>query len=250
MILVLLYIFIPRLNIDNREDHKTDGLRPLAEFISPASGRMETLVASSTPCCKQVAHYRYKLHSVTGKCINCCIDCRHNEVSIYALDFSCAERNRRVDLQIKHLQEYHGLPVVSRTHKGNGSHKGCFAFTLTKSPSDNLTEADMLCAVGKIMSQKSNPVSKYRWYLEYGDKDNKVHPHIHGMYETESQGRIEAKHWKRSWPVWDEKTKQGVGFRGGYHRPVKDGEAYTDYIMKDGGPHGEYGLSDCNVESI
>jgi len=125
-----------------------------------------------------------------------------------------------------------------KSHKGNGTPSGPFAFTLTKSPSDPLTEDDMIAAVKKIMSQKSCPVTKYAWYLEH--KENQTHPHIHGIYETTSMGRIEAKHFKRAWPIWDEKTPMGAGFRGGYHRPVKHGESYEDYISKDGGLSASY----------
>ncbi len=128
-----------------------------------------------------------------------------------------------------------------KTHTGNGAPQGRFAFTLTKSPKDNLTVADMFKAVRKIMSQKSNPVAKYAWYYEDKGRDandDPIHPHIHGMYETATLGRIEKKHWKRAWSIWgegDPTKKIGEGFFGGYHRPVKMNEAYTDYIRKDDG---------------
>ena len=126
------------------------------------------------------------------------------------------------------------------THKGNGVPKGAFAFTLTQSPKDELTQDDMIAAVRKIMSQKSCPVKKYAWYLE---KAGESHYHIHGMYETFTEGRIEKKHFKRAWPIWgeDKKNKLGAGFRGGYHRPVRAEEAYSEYISKDGG------LSECSI---
>lgn len=127
-----------------------------------------------------------------------------------------------------------------KTHVGNGTHKGAWAFTLTQSPKDELTKDDMIAAVRKIMSQKSCPVKKYAWYLEKADES---HFHIHGMYETFTEGRIEKKHFKRAWPIWgEEKGKAlGAGFRGGYHRPVRAEEAYSEYISKDGG------LSETNV---
>lgn len=145
---------------------------------------------------------------------------------------------------LDHAIECHGLPDnrSKTTHTGNGAYQGAFAFTLTKSPDDDLTELDMIKAVRKIMSQKSCPVKKYAWYLEYGDPELKLHPHIHGLYETESSGRIEAKHWKRSWKIWDEKHKLGRGFRGGYHRPVRSEEGYSDYIKKDKGLNESFGL--------
>jgi len=132
-----------------------------------------------------------------------------------------------------------------QTHVGNGAYLGAFAFTLTKSPKDSFTVADMIKAVQKVMSQKSQPPKRYAWYLEYKGTDEAglpAHPHIHGMYETENGRKIEDKHWKRAWPIWMEKdpvTKKvirlGAGFRGGYHRPVKLEENYDDYIKKDGG---------------
>lgn len=126
----------------------------------------------------------------------------------------------------------------NRSHEGNGTYSGAFAFTLTKSPKDSQTVSDMIKAAKKIVSQQSCPVIKYAWYLEYKGKDElgmPIHPHIHGMYETVSGGRIEKKHFKRAWPIWEETKRLGAGFRGGYHRPIKDGEAYSDYIKKDGG---------------
>lgn len=139
--------------------------------------------------------------------------------------------------RIEHAISVHGLPDnrPKKTHQGNGAFQGQFAFTLTKSPDDPYTEFDMIKAVRKVMSQKSCPVKSYAWYLEYGDSEKQTHPHIHGLYETETQGRIEAKHFKRAWPIWDEKSKLGRGHRGGYHRPVRSEEGYKDYIKKDGG---------------
>lgn len=132
-----------------------------------------------------------------------------------------------------HLCSYHGYEVRKPTsHEGNGKHIGAWAFTLTKSPSDSLTEEDMIKAVTKVMNQQSIPAKKFAWYLEYGDEEKRTHPHIHGMYETENGGMIETKHWKRAWNIWNPKQKLGQGFRGGYHRPVRTEEGYDDYIQK------------------
>jgi len=124
-----------------------------------------------------------------------------------------------------------------KTHKGNGTYTGAWAFTLTKAPTDPYNVGDMIKAVRKVMTQQSCPVVKYAWYLEYKPtaEDPYAHPHIHGLYETTTGGRIEAKHFKRAWPLWDEKTFLGQGFRGGFHRPIKSEEGYSKYIAKDGG---------------
>jgi len=103
----------------------------------------------------------------------------------------------------------------------------------------------MLTAVRKIMSQKSCPVVKYAWYYEEKGRDENgdpIHPHIHGMYETASGGRIESKHFKRAWPIWDPSKPLGAGFHGGYHDHVKNDQKYGDYIKKDGGLSESAGL--------
>lgn len=138
--------------------------------------------------------------------------------------------------------------MLSRcTCKSSKMYKGPWAFTLTLSPSDKLGKEDLIKAVGKLMTQRSIPISKYIWYYEDKgiDSDGKpLHPHIHGMYETPTGGSIHTKYWRRYWPIWDPSIKLGAGFRGGYHRPVRDGEGYGDYIAKDGKESGRFGLEE------
>ena len=172
--------------------------------------------------------------------VKCCTICAASDASCVSSSFNDYEFNRLMKIWWKHVDEYH-LRVNPKSHVGNGAPQGQFAFTLTSSPTDGLTVADMVTAVNKVLNQKSCPTKSFAWYLEYGDPELQAHPHIHGMYETESGGRIEAKHFKRAWKVWDEKVKMGFGFRGGYHRPVRDKEAYTDYIAKQQNEyHGKY----------
>lgn len=153
----------------------------------------------------------------------------------------CAHDDPAIEAYCKHLKTH------DKTHVGNGRYQGAFAFTLTASPADNYTQADFVKAAQKICKQKSQPFVKWAWYLEYKGCDADglpKHPHIHGMYETKDGKKLEDKHFRRAWPHWmekDPKTKKviilGDGFRGGYHRPVKDAESYSDYISKDCGIH-------------
>lgn len=146
-----------------------------------------------------------------------------------------------------HINTTHKKP---KHHIGNGKPQGAFAFTLTKSPKDPLTVGDMLSAVRKVMSQKSCPVKRYAWYYEDKGRDehgDAIHPHIHGMYETDTGQQIEAKHWKRAWDIWNPKKPLGAGFVGGYHRPVRSEEAYSDYIKKDGGMSESKGVVEQTV---
>lgn len=171
----------------------------------------------------------------SGLCISCCSFGKANSEAMKRLDPSSihfsAELTKLVKQLRKHGEAEHGWEPLN-THTGNGAPSGAFAFTLTMSPADGLTEADLVAAVRKVMKQKSCPVTKYAWYLEYGDMETKSHPHIHGMYETEKGGVIEKKHWQRAWKIWDPSKKLGAGFRGGYHRPVRSDEAYSQYIAK------------------
>lgn len=150
--------------------------------------------------------------------------------------------NRDIDNAFKHLKSH------DKSHTGNGTYQGAFAFTLTKSPKDEQTVLQMITAAEKLMRQKSCPVKKFAWYLEHKPTldDTEAHPHIHGMYETADGKRIESKHFKRAWPIWDPSVKLGAGFRGGYHRPVRSEEKYKDYICKDGGQGDSFGLEETD----
>lgn len=120
-------------------------------------------------------------------------------------------------------------------HKGNGAPKGMFAGTLTVAPTDPYNEEDMVQAIRKVFKgQKTCPVKRFSWYLEYTEANL---PHIHFIYETPTGGRIPAKVFKRAWPIWNERREMGAGHRGGYHRVVSDSEAYMKYIQKDKGRH-------------
>lgn len=136
--------------------------------------------------------------------------------------------------------------IASKSHTGNGRHKGLWAGTLTKAPTDPISEADMITAINKLMAQKSCPVVKYAWYLER--KEDGLHPHVHFLYETETGGRITQRTFQRVWSIWDEKKEykdsngKYKGHRGGYHKEVADLYAYKDYISKDGGLHGTQGF--------
>lgn len=148
---------------------------------------------------------------------------------------------------VEHLRVCKKGPFKKGQKVGNGAPTGAFAFTLTKSPKDPLTVGDMLTAVRKVMQQKSCPVKKYAWYYEEKGRDENgdpIHPHIHGMYETETGGRIESKHWKRAWSIWDPAKPMGAGFKGGYHRPVKSEEKYADYMRKDAGMSESHGMDE------
>jgi len=186
--------------------------------------------------------------SLDGYCLSCCPKCKELDRNCVGVAMNDTALYKAMQVLIKHMHEYHGM-AKHKSHTGNGAHQGAFAFTLTKSPDDDLSEEDMIAAVTKIMNQKSCPTKRFIWYIEYGEPETKTHPHIHGMYETERGGRIEKKHWKRAWPIWGEgESKFGAGFRGGYHRPVRIEENYIDYVKKCADVrHGEFNISLPNI---
>lgn len=167
-----------------------------------------------------------RVHRVTD-----CIVCKQLEqVFNFAKD---GDRLKMLNIIREHLVEEGVIP-----DQGAPKDTKKYAFTLTAAPADGLTPEEMINAVNKIMEQKSFPVKEYAWYLEHKGLDasgQMIHPHIHGMYETESGRRIETKYFQRYWPIWNPKLKLGQGFRGGYHRPVNFRESYANYIAKDGG---------------
>lgn len=139
-------------------------------------------------------------------------------------------------LDIRHDPDTHETAPPRTTHQGNGTHQGWFAGTLTMSPDDGKTEDDMVNAIEKIMKQKTCPVDKYAWYVEYTKAKL---AHIHFIYITPAGTRIHKKVFQRYW-VWDEPRNniKGAGFRGGYHKPVDSLVAYKEYMSKDAGRHG------------
>ena len=193
-----------------------------------------------TPCAHESFTNMYGLQEPSKNlthdgvwCPFCCPKCERLDYLLDGCQPPFTQYRNAVRL---HMREDH-QGSNKKSHEGNGKPKGAFAFTLTKSPTDDLTEEDMIGAVRKLMGYTSYNVVKYAWYLEYTDVETKKHPHIHGMYELDTQGRIENKFFKRAWNIWDPKTRMGAGFRGGYHRPVKSEEGYKDYISEDGGLH-------------
>lgn len=165
--------------------------------------------------------------------VRCCTVCYDLDKLSLANAFNEVVLRKTLRQMWKHMEDAHGYPKVAKARKGNGTHNGLWAFTLTCSPNDGYTDQDLLAAARKVMSQQTNPVKRFAWYLEY--KEEGRHPHIHGIYETDTGGRIEAKQFKRAWPVWNESKRLGQGHRGGYHRPVSDEHDYRCYIGKDAG---------------
>jgi len=120
-------------------------------------------------------------------------------------------------------------------HEGNGKFLGDWTGTLNQSTNDPYNEEEMVSAMKKIFAQKTCPVEKYKWHVEYGENGLS---HIHFLYRRAGGERIYGKIFKRYWKIWDEKKPLGKGHRGGYHAPVKSGIAYKEYMEKDGGRNG------------
>lgn len=197
------------------------------------------------PSCSSPASTRF--HDIPCPTTACCSECKRLDIQGLAEqpDWS---RLKIVKQMVDHIQTYHN--GKSKSHSGNGAPNGPFAFTFTKSPTDDISEDDMVQAVKKLVRQRTAPVKSAVWYLEYGNPETKEHPHIHGMYETFSGGRIPIRQFKRCWSIWDESRRQGQGFRGGYHRPVRNNESYDEYIKKCNGLHEIIGVRKIEGDNI
>jgi len=180
--------------------------------------------------------YKYRMASDTHSCEHCLAfdsylsTCNPFDDRLFSKQWKDGK-----ELYLQKCSAYQAYKARNQKgqHKGNGTHNGLWAGTLTTPPNEH-TEDDMTKAMGKIFAQKSCPLKRYAWYMEYTEIGT---PHIHFIYETETGGRIEAKHFKRYWPIWNEKIAMGAGHRGGYHKAVYDPEAYQVYISKDNGKH-------------
>lgn len=184
-------------------------------FACPTCGEVGSTYFEDVPCAKR----------------SCCGVCAEIDGLMVANHYDAVAMRKLMSQLMRHINEYHKRQ--SKSHSGNGAPVGPFAFTLTKAPTDDMSQDDMVTAVRKLMAQKTCPVKKYAWYLEYGNNETKEHPHIHGMYETEKGGRIERKVFKRLWPIWDESQRQGRGHRGGYHDVARNEGGYASYIKED-----------------
>jgi len=222
-----LFFLDPSIMEGRRQDGRTEFLNPRyrMEFACPTCGELNATCFPDVPCSKR----------------KCCHECARLDERLVNISHNDNEQAKTIKEMWKHIDSFHRR-LKPKSHIGNGAPMGQFAFTLTMSPNDNLSEEQMITAVRKLMAQRSCPVKSFAWYLEYGQPDTKTHPHIHGMYETESRGRIERKHFKRAWPIWDETIRMGAGFRGGYHRPVRDNESYAEYIKKQDGVSDKFGV--------
>lgn len=214
-------------------------VRPNGQKRTPADGRMEVPYILQ-PNGKEERFYCMP-DTIRGSIIASFVDCSQCHTLMHRAMTGPVEAAVLALQEMSAHVDERKCPKFRRkntSHVGNGKPVGPFAFTLTKSPKDSLTVGDMLIAVRKILGQRTKPVLRYAWYYEdKGRHENgdPIHPHIHGMYETEDGGRIPARQFERAWKIWDETKPLGAGFVGGYHRVVKHDEAYSDYIKKDGG---------------
>lgn len=120
-----------------------------------------------------------------------CSECKMIGQMIYGDDPKLIIKGFR--LEERHDVETHITAPPKKSHVGNGKPQGIFAGTLTMSDKDDTNENEMCIAITKIMTQKTVPVKKYAWYLEYTKNEL---PHIHFIYATESGGRIHQKIFK------------------------------------------------------
>lgn len=110
-----------------------------------------------------------------------------------------------------------------------------YAFTLTMNPDYKpkkpIEEAARLILENGLVSKTKEKACEWAFVKEHTAQGT---PHVHGVYRTPSGRRIEKKYFKRYWDLWDEDTKYGQGFKGGYHAKARHTQSYKAYMEKEG----------------
>lgn len=110
-----------------------------------------------------------------------------------------------------------------------------WAFTLTMPPSYQpkkpIEEVARLIMEHALTNKPYEKAAEWAFVKEHTEAGT---PHIHGVYKTPSGRRLASKYFQRYWPLWDEKTKLGLGHKGGYHAKARHTESYAAYLEKEG----------------
>lgn len=111
---------------------------------------------------------------------------------------------------------------------------GAMAFTLTYSTnwgwSDSEAREHMRTALSRIQHYYKNELLAFYAVGEVGKNGLS---HVHGMYHLVGNRRVTTKNWKRAYPKWNPKVRVGMGYQGGYERPIADITNYQPYIEED-----------------
>jgi len=120
-----------------------------------------------------------------------------------------------------------------------GYQLGAREFTLTYSPkwfSDEEARKQMAKAVNKLIKYYKDGDQRIISFRAVGEVGTNGLSHVHCFYKLLGGVKITDKNFKRAYPPWDTKVKQGpTGHKGGHHASVRHDADFIGYIEKQVG---------------
>lgn len=143
----------------------------------------------------------------------------------------------KIDLQTvnTHWNTIYMKMKLSRT-KHAAHDLGAREFTLTYSPkwfSDEEARRQMRRAIERICKYYKDGDQRIIKLRAIGEVGSNGLSHVHCFYKLLGGVKITDKNFKRAYPSWDPKVKQGPsGHKGGHHANVKHDADFLGYIEK------------------
>lgn len=113
---------------------------------------------------------------------------------------------------------------------------GAREFTLTYSPkwfSDDEARKQMQRAINRLIKYYKNGDQRIIRLRAIGEVGSNGLSHVHCFYQLMGGVKITDKNFKRAYPPWDTRVKQGpTGHKGGHHANVKHQSDFLGYIDK------------------
>jgi len=131
-------------------------------------------------------------------------------------------------------QEYEKVKSSRTKHASHDL--GAREFTLTYSPkwfSDEEARRQMRRAIEKLCKYYKDGDQRIIKLRAIGEVGTNGLSHVHCFYKLMGGVKITDKNFKRAYPPWDTKVKQGpTGHKGGHHANVKHDADFLGYIEK------------------
>lgn len=122
-------------------------------------------------------------------------------------------------------------------NKHVGYELGAREFTLTYSPkwfSDEEARKQMTRAIERICKYYKDGDQRILKLRAVGEVGSNGLSHVHCFYQLLGGVKITDKNFKRAYPPWDPKIKQGPsGHKGGHHANVRHHADFLGYIEKE-----------------
>lgn len=143
----------------------------------------------------------------------------------------------KIDLEhVRNLCNHEYEKIKSSRTKHASHDLGAREFTLTYSPkwfSDEEARLQMRRAIERICKYYKDGDQRIIKLRAIGEVGSNGLSHVHCFYKLLGGVKITDKNFKRAYPPWDPKVKQGPsGHKGGHHANVKHDADFLGYIEK------------------